>query len=113
MAYATIAELDAWLGRPAPLDQAPRLLERASTVVAYHVRTPVATDTTTGMPTDPDQRLSISQATCAQVEAWLASSEQGDIVDCGDNDKPAPPIARRALRILHQHGLTNAAVSTS
>jgi hypothetical protein len=99
MALATIAQLDAWLGRPSPAD-APRLLDRASEVVAGAVRTKVATDTTTGLPTDPTTAQTLADATCAQVESWL---------DDGECDPTG--LDSHARLILRTAGLLNAAVA--
>jgi hypothetical protein len=96
--FATIAQLDAWLGRPSPAD-APRLLDRASEVVAGALRTKVATDATTGLPTDPTTAQTLADATCAQVESWL---------DDGECDRAS--LAPHAWSILRTGGLLNAAV---
>jgi hypothetical protein len=98
MALATIAQLDAWLGRPAPAD-ASRLLDRASEVVAGAVRVKVATDDTTGLPTDPTTAQTLADATCAQVESWL---------DDGECDRA--DLASHARLVLRTGGLMNAAV---
>jgi hypothetical protein len=98
MALATVAELDAWLGRPSPAD-APHLLDRASEVVAGALRVKVATDDTTGLPTDPTTAQTLADATCAQVESWL---------DDGECDRAT--LAPHAWSILRTGGLMNAAV---
>lgn len=112
VAYATIAELEAFTGQPAPVD-AQRLLNRASTTVAYHVRAWVRTDPTTGLPLEHVD--TIRDAVCAQVEYWVATSEQVDIAQQhqasntaqGARMEPETPLAPRAHRILANAGLRN------
>jgi hypothetical protein len=119
---ATIAQLDAWLGRPAPAD-APRLLDRASEVVAGAVRTAVKTDATTGLPTDPTTARTLADATCAQVESWLdggsgepttEQSVDGVILNTdplSSEGSEGATLAPHARLILRTGGLLNAVVS--
>ena len=101
MAFATTDELEIWMGRPAP-DEAGVLLERASTVVAYHVRRAVTTDETTGLAVDASDAAALSDATAAQVQQWL---DDGDAGLCGTE------ICDRSLMVLRSAGLTGGPVA--
>lgn len=79
MRYATSAQLTAYLGAPAPAD-ADRLLDRASEVIDEALRTAVYAVNTAGAPTDADVIACLADATCAQVEFWLASDEEDDVL---------------------------------
>lgn len=118
--YATEAQLTAFLGVAAPAG-ATRLLLRASEVIDQALRTAFYdTDATTGDPTDADVIQVFADATCAQVEFWLASDEEDDIlgpvqgVTLGNmsiqqgtgRDRVSPTyLAPRAHRILVNAGL--------
>lgn len=67
--YATVAELSAFTGRPAP-DNAERLLARASRLVDREMKSAVYEVDTAGMPTVPEVRAGFREAVCAQVDAW-------------------------------------------
>lgn len=123
--YATIAELDAYLGRPAPED-ATRLIDRASVIVAANVRRYVATDATTLLPTDATEAAALRDAVCAQIEQWLAGGDSisenteqtidGVVLESigGSADPLAnvgTDIAPAALTILRSAGLTGGAVA--
>lgn len=101
MAYATVDELEMWMGRPAP-DDAAILLDRASTVVAYHVRRAVTTDPATGLATDATDAAALRDATTAQVQQWL---DDGDAGLCGTS------ICERTLMELLSAGLTGGPVA--
>ncbi len=106
VAYATPADLQAFTGRPNP-PQVARLLERASTTVAYYVRAYIRTDRTTGQPLE--RAAAIRDAVCAQVEFWMSASERVDIRQW--EGPPAEgkehPLAHRAHLILSNAGLLN------
>ncbi len=123
--FATVVQLDAWLGPRTPLDPVP-LLERASRAVVSLVRRPVAVDGA-GLPTDAGQKQALADATCAIVEHWIGPEAAGQpaeqtldgiIVSGGapaSGAVPAelddiPPVARTILR---DAGLIPAAVATA
>lgn len=118
--YATGVQLQAFTGAALPAD-AVRLLARASEVIDQALRTAIyAVDTITGAPSDPATALVFANATCAQVEFWLAGDEEDDVlgpvqgivlaglqVQYGAGDNRATPtyLAPRAHRILVNAGL--------
>ena len=74
-AYATNADLATWLGAEAPSDSA-RLLARASTAVdTFLIGVQYVTDDNQ-MPTDAVVIQAMNDATCAQVEFWLATHDE-------------------------------------
>ncbi len=80
-AYATRAQLAAYLGMAAPVDPdlgMERMLLRASELVDEMVRAPYTTDAD-GLPTDADVAAAMTKATCAVVEAWLEVGETNDV----------------------------------
>ncbi|WKX70044.1 hypothetical protein [Streptomyces sp. XD-27] len=129
--YATPEQLVAWTRQPAP-DAAERLLARASEDIDAALLTAIYDTDTTGFPTDAAVRGALADATCAQVECWLATgsdgittAEQWDSVSIGpvslsgrSNVPPSPAvvngveIAPRALRILRGAGLLPGEVIT-
>jgi hypothetical protein len=72
MAYATIAQLQVYLGGASLPADAQRLLERASDLIDY---------STFGKldPNDSGQMEAAKNATCAQVEYWLQVGEDVDL----------------------------------
>jgi hypothetical protein len=128
-AFATVTDLtgDAtagtagWLSaaQAALLDSndAARILERATEVVAEAVTTGYYTDDL-GNPTDDTVIEALRKACCAQVEQWLEVGEENDIAGYsrsatmsvgGLNLSELPSIlAPRARRILRLAGLTGA-----
>jgi hypothetical protein len=107
--YATEEELATFTGQTAPTD-ADRLLERASGVIDDHTRTAVyEVDEETGFPTDPVLLAAFRDATCAQVEFWMASHEEDDIlgpvdsVSLGGVTAKGRELAPRAARILREN----------
>lgn len=79
MAYATPAQLTAWLpaGKaPATEAEATRLLERASETVDTALITAVYDVDDDGLPTDADVALALQKATCAQVEYVLDTGDE-------------------------------------
>ncbi len=109
IAYATVPELETYLGRAVPAGAA-RLLERASATVAFNIRAFVPTDVL-GQPTQ--HRATIRDAVCAQVEYWLITSERVDITQWAGSEKEGEehPLAPRADRFLSNAGLRNPTVS--
>lgn len=100
MAYATAADLAAYLGKEPPQD-ANRLLERASEVI----------DSALGYLVEPDPEA-LKLATCQQVEFWLEVGEAHDIagvsgaISVDRLSYTAPPVlAPRARRTLLAAGL--------
>lgn len=71
--YATVDQLEAWLQAAVP-DNSPALLRIASNQVTEAIRYAFyATDAVTGEATDATVLLALQQATCAQVEFWIAA----------------------------------------
>lgn len=112
-AYASEAELTAWLPAGTSVDDAARLLARASTRIDGVVTAPFDVDPNTDLPTDTDVAAALRDATCAQVEQWLEVGEENDIDGLagtevsvqGYSGKRAPKVAPRAFDILQQAGL--------
>lgn len=75
--YATPADLENYLGAPAPVD-AQRLLARASEAVDDALITSVYATDVDGYPTEPDQREAVKLATCAVIEWWGDERGTGD-----------------------------------
>lgn len=75
MAYATVAELEAWLGQTPPAD-AERLLDRASGLVDRATVAAVYKVDDQGAPTNPDMAATLRDATCAQVEYWIETGDE-------------------------------------
>lgn len=113
-AYATTADLIEWMpsGLVDGLD-APRVLLRASQRIDENVRVPFGVDDD-GVPTDADIAAVLRDATCAQVEFWVETSEEHDIdglanttfTVTGFSGRRPDIIGSRALGILTQAGLT-------
>ena len=111
-AYATTAELAAWLGTDAPAD-AERLLRRASELLDATVCVAYAVDAATGLPADSDAAEALCDAACAQVEQWVEVGEAHDIdgvagtpVRIGGLAMQRPGrLSGRALDLLRTAGL--------
>ena len=119
--YATSAQLLAFTGAATAPADADRLLLRASEVIDQALRTAIYdVDATTGIPTDAATAAVFADATCAQVEFWLASDEEDDVLGPvqsltlsglsvtygAGKDRVSPTyLAPRAHRILNNHGL--------
>lgn len=114
-AYATAAQLAAYLGAPAPTD-ATRLLLRASEVLDSVVRAPFTVDVQTTLPTDAGIATALANACCAQVEFWAEVGEGNDVDGLaatplmltgttGFQGRRAPVVGPRALRYLREAGL--------
>lgn len=113
VAYATVSDLESFIGGEAP-DGVARLLERASEVIDGVVRAPFDVDTTTDLPTDSTVAAALRDATCAQIEFWAEVGEEHDIdgsagksMSIGQlNISELPPVlAPRARRALSNAGL--------
>ena len=114
-AYATPAELQAWLPTDAdPLVDPGRLLSRASELLDDTVRAAFEIDDETGIPTDEDTAATMRDACCAQVEFWTVATGEGhDIEGLGGTQVSVPgysgrlvaEVAPRALRILSAAGM--------
>lgn len=70
--YATPAELATWTGTPAPVN-APVMLREASGLVVDAIICDLYEATSTGLPTNPAYVDALRDATCAQVEHWIAA----------------------------------------
>jgi hypothetical protein len=86
-----------------------RLLERASELIDDHCRTARYDVDDDDLPTDEGVAAALRDATCAQVEFWLAGDEEDDVlgplkaIKIGSvSAEPAEPLvlAPRAARIL-------------
>ena len=99
MRYATVEQLTAYLPGDAPED-ADRLLDRASEVIDDALLTAVYAVNTAGSPIDGDVVTALADAACAQVEFWLASDEEDDVLG------PVEDVSVGGLRIKSAH--TNA-----
>jgi hypothetical protein len=121
-AYATAAQLAAYLGAPAPTDAA-RLLLRASEVLDDVVRAPFTVDSQTTLPTDTGIAAALANACCAQVEFWQEVGEANDVDglagqqieltgSTGFTGKRAPVVAPRAVRYLKEAGLMGMGAQT-
>lgn len=80
MRYATAAQLTAYLPAGAAPADAERLLDRASELIDSVLLAAVYDVDTAGSPTDADAIAALVDATCAQVEFWLSSDEEDDIL---------------------------------
>ena len=113
-AYATTADLAAWLGTDAPEDS-ERLLRRASELLDATVYGAYAVDSATGLPADPDAAAALRDAACAQVEFWVEVGEAHDLdggagsqVSVGGLAMQRPGrLSGRALDLLRTAGLMN------
>ncbi|QHF97928.1 hypothetical protein DEH18_33410 [Streptomyces sp. NHF165] len=74
--YATPEQLAAYLGEGAP-EHAERLLARASEDIDSAMLTAVYRVDDDGDPLDERVRSGLADATCAQVEFWLATGDDG------------------------------------
>lgn len=72
LVYATSAEVAAYLGVPAP-DNVVALIRKASSMVRDITRVALYDTLPSGLPEDDDKRIAMSEAVCAQIEAWQAS----------------------------------------
>ena len=113
-AYATTAELAAWLGTDAPEDS-ERLLRRASELLDATVYGAYAVDAATGLPADSGAAAALRDAACAQVEFWAEVGEAHDLdggagsqVSIGGLAMQRPGrLSGRALDLLRTAGLMN------
>lgn len=74
--YASTAQLSAYLDGPTP-DGARRLLRRASAKVDELLLTATYRTDTAGMPVDAPVAAALAEATCAQVEWWGETGDDG------------------------------------
>lgn len=118
--YATEVQLATFTGSAAPANAA-RLLIRASEIIGPALRYAVYTvDEDTQLPADAAVLQVLADATCAQVEFWLAGDEEEDILGpvqglslsgmdvqfgAGNNRITPTYLAPRARRILANSGL--------
>lgn len=125
-AHATAAELTDWLPSSTPeVDDAERLLVRASEVVDATVTVAYDVDADTTLATDETLAGALRDATCAQVEFWLEVGEEHDVIGLGGTgggqgggirigalslSQLPPVLAPRAQRILATGGLLGSAV---
>lgn len=76
-----------------PPEDLDRLLTRASELIDDYCRTAVYDVDDDGLPTDADDIAALRDATCAQVEFWLAGDEEDDVLG------PVDSISVGGLRI--------------
>lgn len=69
--FASTADFVAWTGAPAPANVTPLLRECTLMVLAATKLSVYATDTSTGLPTDPNILNCMRDATCIQAAAWM------------------------------------------
>lgn len=99
--YATSEDLSEWTGAAAPaaverlLRQASRLVRRATLTAVYE------TNPATDLPVEPDVLDAFRDATCAQVEAWVAL----------DIDPSAGPAGAAAAPIPQSSSILGATVN--
>ncbi|MGW7416130.1 hypothetical protein [Streptomyces sp. NPDC054863] len=120
--YATPEQLSMWLGTPAP-SGAERLLARAGEDIDSALLTAIYRVDEDGDPIEPRVVAALADATCAQVEHWLATGDDGtgaggvwDSVSIGPvslSGRSRTPsaasgveLAPRADRALRRAGLT-------
>lgn len=124
MGYATREQLATYLGITAPAD-ADRLLSRASELVDDHIVTATYDIDANDQPTHPGVITALQDATCAQVEYWLAGDEEDDVLGplqgvsmggqqqqygAGTNRATPMYLAPRAARHLRRAGLLSGSV---
>ncbi len=113
MAYATTAQLSTYTGGTAPGDASRRHAPHSARIA--------------GSPTLPAVVSALRDATCAQVEYWIAGDEEDDVIgplnsmSVGDqnqtfnngNNRVTPMyLAPRAARHLRLAGLLDGAVGS-
>lgn len=122
VAYATEAELAAFLSDGTTVVDASRLLARASELLDERITAPFDVDADTALPTDTTVASALSGACCAQVEFWLEVGEEHDVSGLANRgaavghlrlDSLPPELAPRARRILSSVGLTSASAITT
>lgn len=72
LTYATAADVESWTGLPAPDDAIP-LIRNASLLVGRACRNDRYAVTPAGFPSDDSVVDAMRDATCAQVELWVAA----------------------------------------
>lgn len=72
LVYATVDEVEAFTGEPAP-SNAAKLIRTASGMVRDITRLARYDTLPNGLPEDDDLRLAMSEAVCAQVESWTVA----------------------------------------
>jgi hypothetical protein len=116
--YATPADLTAWLPAGTAVTDPDRLLARASSKVDGLLLTAIYDVDGTGAPTDPQVAAAVRDATCAQVEWWLATGDETGAASLyqsvsigkialtrAGSASPAPTVSPRAVEVLQLAGL--------
>lgn len=83
LVYATVEELEEYLSADAPAD-AERLLKRASQLIATYITAPYRVDDD-GMPTDVALIEELRDAVCAQIEYWMQTGDEADVLTHRDS----------------------------
>lgn len=73
--YATVADLESYLGVTPP-DDGARLLARAQELIDASLISSFFETDTNGNPTDPGVLAGLNKAVCAQVEWWIANGDE-------------------------------------
>lgn len=117
VAYATADELASYVPATASLDDADRLLERATELIDDKVRASFDLVDETNLAANESVAAALRDAVCAQVEFWLEVGEEHDIEGLADRQVSIqglslaalpPELAPRARRIMRSCGLLNA-----
>lgn len=86
--YATVDQLEGWLQAPVP-DNSPALLRIASNQITEAIRYAFYTaDAVTGKATDTTVLQALQDATCAQVEFWIAAEIDPVAGSVQENTRP-------------------------
>ena len=123
-AYATLSDLNAYLGAEPPADS-QRLLARAQEAVDAALRSSAYAVDTFGNPTDATVIAAVRDATVRQVEWWLANGDElnqqgqyssfsieGIAVTRSTTDAPTARLCGRARDALQLAGLLPGSVLT-
>lgn len=109
-AYATVSECATFAGMAdARIDS--RIMTRASELIDDYTRTALYDTDDDGFPTDATIAAAFRDATCAQVEFWMAGDEEDDVLGAPDLvalsglSAKGRTLAPRAARLLRNAGL--------
>lgn len=116
--HATLAQLETYLGEVPPASGA-RLLQRATELIDTHVFGYYEIDSVTELPTETKVIEALRDATCAQVEWWLATGDEKEATSRFKHPgigslnlvSTGRRIAPRAVDHLKSAGLLEAVVS--
>ena len=109
-AYATVQEYAVYAESDDERITA-RIMTRASELIDDYTRTAIYDTDDDGFPTDTDVETAFKEATCAQVEFWMAGDEEDDVLGAPDLvalsglSAKGRTLAPRAARLLRNAGL--------